>query len=233
MDELQGFLSKMDAQLPTGGVEVDLIQFSIVMVTAVIFGLLLKVLYNLYYCDNEPQDGSLSRSLVLITPALTATFWMIQSSLTLSLGLLGSMSFVRFRTPIKRPEDIAFIVIALGVSIALAIGTIGVAAILVGILFIYTVFRNNSFFSFSAAEFAVITFDTTKDIETSKIMEKLKKLNIKSEFVSSRTYDGRTSYVFNASKIGKSAHDRIKSCLMNFDDQAHINIFFPNERLGV
>lgn len=52
--------------------------FIIAMASSALFGYMLKNLYELYFQDNEPQDGSLARSLVLLAPALTATFWMIQ-----------------------------------------------------------------------------------------------------------------------------------------------------------
>ena len=44
---------------------------------------------------------------------------MVQSSLALSLGLIGALSIIRFRTPIKEPEELAnlFLAIALGVGL--------------------------------------------------------------------------------------------------------------------
>ena len=109
MNSIADVLSDLDIGT---GVQGDVGAFALVMVVAIVFGVLLFLLYNLYFHDNEPQDGSLARSLILLTPSLTATFWMIQSSVILSLGLLGSLSFVRFRTPVKRSEDVTFIVIA-------------------------------------------------------------------------------------------------------------------------
>nr|HOP63679.1 DUF4956 domain-containing protein [Spirochaetota bacterium] len=47
-------------------------------------------------------------------------FVCIQFSLPLSLGLLGALSIVRFRTPIKEPEEIGFIMIVVATSICCA-----------------------------------------------------------------------------------------------------------------
>ena len=79
---------------------------------SLLYGIMLNVLYSIYYRESEPMDASLARSLILLTPTLMTIFWMIQFSLPLSVGLLGTLSFVRFRAPVKRAEDIAFIVIA-------------------------------------------------------------------------------------------------------------------------
>ena len=60
------------------------------------------------------------RSFPLLGISVTAIFVCIQFSLPLSLGLLGALSIVRFRTPIKEPEEIGFIVLVIATSIACA-----------------------------------------------------------------------------------------------------------------
>jgi len=208
-------------------------EFVIALLISLVFGMALKSLYTLYFRDNEPQDGSLARSLVLITPALTTLFWMIQTNAVLSLGLLGSMSFVRFRTPVKRPEDVSFIVLALAVAVSCAIQIYIIGVILLFVFLVFTLAR--TFFGDGFAkkgQFAIITFNTKKPISVRNVSEELLSIGIKCEFVSSRSYDGITSMVFNASKLGGDSHDEIRSCLVGLDEIAHINIFLPNDRLG-
>ena len=60
------------------------------------------------------------RAFPLLGISITAIFVTIQFSLPLSLGLLGALSIVRFRTPIKEPEEIGFIMLVIAVSIATA-----------------------------------------------------------------------------------------------------------------
>jgi uncharacterized membrane protein YhiD involved in acid resistance len=54
---------------------------------------------------------------ILLTTTLIIT--VVKSSLALSLGLVGALSIVRFRTPIKEPEELAylFLVIAMGLGL--------------------------------------------------------------------------------------------------------------------
>ncbi len=54
---------------------------------------------------------------ILLTTLLIITI--VKSSLALSLGLVGALSIVRFRTPIKEPEELAYLFIAIGIGLGL------------------------------------------------------------------------------------------------------------------
>ena len=54
---------------------------------------------------------------VLLTTILIIT--VVKSSLALSLGLVGALSIVRFRTPIKEPEELAYLFISIAVGLGL------------------------------------------------------------------------------------------------------------------
>ncbi len=72
---------------------------------------------------------------VLLTTALIITI--VKSSLALSLGLVGALSIVRFRTPIKEPEELAYLFIA--IAIGLGLGAAQTIPTVVASLFILTV----------------------------------------------------------------------------------------------
>ena len=55
--------------------------------------------------------------LIVLTTILIIT--VVKSSLALSLGLVGALSIVRFRTPIKEPEELAYLFIAIGIGLGL------------------------------------------------------------------------------------------------------------------
>lgn len=54
---------------------------------------------------------------ILLTTLLIIT--VVKSSLALSLGLVGALSIVRFRTPIKEPEELAYLFIAIAIGLGL------------------------------------------------------------------------------------------------------------------
>ncbi len=54
---------------------------------------------------------------ILLTTILIISI--VKSSLALSLGLVGALSIVRFRTPIKEPEELAYLFLAIGMGLGL------------------------------------------------------------------------------------------------------------------
>ncbi len=54
---------------------------------------------------------------ILLTTLLIITI--VKTSLALSLGLVGALSIVRFRTPIKEPEELAYLFLAIGIGLGL------------------------------------------------------------------------------------------------------------------
>ncbi len=72
--------------------------------------------------------------LVMLTTVLIIT--VVKSSLALSLGLVGALSIVRFRTPIKEPEELAYLFICIAIGLGLGasqtmVTIVGAAVILV------------------------------------------------------------------------------------------------------
>jgi len=65
----------------------------------------------------------LRRDLGMVLPVICLTTLLVisvvKSSLALSLGLVGALSIVRFRTPIKEPEELAYIFLAIAIGLAL------------------------------------------------------------------------------------------------------------------
>ena len=73
---------------------------------------------------------------ILLTTILIIT--VVKSSLALSLGLVGALSIVRFRTPIKEPEELAYLFFAIGIGIGLGDNQrlITLLALVIGIIII-------------------------------------------------------------------------------------------------
>ena len=93
----------------------------IVFVLSGIMGFLINVTYSFYgfkWLDNINQKII---SLIM-APAMTVIAWTIAGNLGLSLGMIGALSIVRFRTPIKSSLEliIYFIFIVIGISITVA-----------------------------------------------------------------------------------------------------------------
>jgi hypothetical protein len=63
-----------------------------------------------------------ARMFVLVGPTTLMILAAVQSSLALSLGLVGALSIIRFRTPIKDPEELAYLFISIATGVGLGAG---------------------------------------------------------------------------------------------------------------
>lgn len=56
---------------------------------------------------------------LLLIPSMILIITIIKSSIALSLGLVGALSIVRFRTPIKEPEELLYLFVAIAIGLGL------------------------------------------------------------------------------------------------------------------
>ena len=82
-----------------------------------IIGLFIFYIYKKTF-QGVLYQRSFNVSLVAITMVITLVIMTISGNLILSLGMVGALSIVRFRTPIKDPVDLVFIFWAIAVGIA-------------------------------------------------------------------------------------------------------------------
>ena len=83
-------------------------------------------------------------TLVALTMITTVVILAVTSNVVLSLGMVGALSIVRFRTAIKEPLDIAFLFWSIAVGIVLAAGMIPLAvfgSVFIGIMLLFMVNR--------------------------------------------------------------------------------------------
>lgn len=125
--------------------ETDYIVLIISFVLCILSSLILAHVYKI-------KSNSLS-SKIQIAPIIpliaNITFLVIlvvKSSLALSLGLVGALSVIRFRTPIKEPEDLGFLFLAIALGIGYGANQIFITSIvfLVIILMIWFFLRRVS-----------------------------------------------------------------------------------------
>ncbi|MBN1177704.1 MAG: DUF4956 domain-containing protein [Anaerolineae bacterium] len=83
-------------------------------------GLILSMIVAWYY-EHYGQSLSNRHKFARLLPVLTLTtalvISIVKSSLALSLGLVGALSIVRFRTAIKEPEELLFLFIAIAIGL--------------------------------------------------------------------------------------------------------------------
>jgi hypothetical protein len=128
MSELWDYITALESPLSMNQIIVDL-GFSIIA------SIIVYLLYQMFYGTRHIGAG-VHRTFIIGGPAITALFLGIQVSIPLSLGLLGALSFVRFRTPVKDPAEIGFLLLLIATSIGAATNNFLITSLLVLFVFI-------------------------------------------------------------------------------------------------
>lgn len=101
-------------------------------------GLFIFMIYKKTY-SGVMYSSNFGVTLVVLTMISTLVILAITSNVVLSLGMVGALSIVRFRTAVKDPLDIAFVFWSIAAGIVLAAGMIPLAvfgSVIIGLVFV-------------------------------------------------------------------------------------------------
>lgn len=120
------------------------INYSRFVVGIVLLILLSKALQYVYkkYSDSPTNKKAFSSIFVLFSISIFLIVTTIKSSLALSLGMVGALSIIRFRTAIKEPEQMIYFLGITGVAIAIAAEK-EILALIVVLVFVVSAILNN------------------------------------------------------------------------------------------
>ena len=121
---------------------VSLFDMVLALVLAFGLGMFIFLIYKKTYAG-VMYSSSFGVTLVALTMITTLVILAVTSNVVLSLGMVGALSIVRFRTAIKEPLDIAFLFWAIAAGIVLAAGMIPLAmfgSVIIGLILL--VFAN-------------------------------------------------------------------------------------------
>ena len=116
------------------------------LLLAFAMGLFIFLIYKKTY-QGVMYSSSFGVTLVALTMITTLVILAVTSNVVLSLGMVGALSIVRFRTAIKEPLDIAFLFWSIAEGIVLAAGMIPLAVIggvAIGLILLFFVNRKDS-----------------------------------------------------------------------------------------
>lgn len=129
-------------------------------------------------------SSSFGVTLVALTMISTFVILAVTSNVVLSLGMVGALSIVRFRTAIKEPLDIAFLFWAIAAGIVLAAGMISLAvfgSVVIG--FVMLVFANKKSHTNPYIVVLRCADHDSEVVATEFLRKQVKKFNVKSKTV--------------------------------------------------
>ena len=161
---------------------VSLPDMALALVLSFCLGLFIYFVYKKTY-SGVMFSRTFGGSLVAMTMITTMVILAVTSNVVLSLGMVGALSIVRFRTAIKEPMDIAFLFWAMACGIVLAAGMIPLAivgSVIIGLILI--VFCNRK-----STEKPFIAVITCEDAEAEKRVQQYLNGQVKKAVVKSKS----------------------------------------------
>ncbi len=103
------------------------------MLTALLLALIVFFVYRLT-CDNVIYSKKFNVTMSLMTLVTAAVVMSMQANVVVSLGMVGALSIVRFRTAIKEPKDLLFLFWSISNGIIIGAGIYSIVFVLAIIL---------------------------------------------------------------------------------------------------
>lgn len=147
---------------------------------ALIVGIVIFVVYRLTFAG-VMYSRTFNVSLVMLTLVTTLMLMLITDKLALSLGMVGALSIIRFRTAVKDPIDTVFMFWAVGEGVAIGAGSSIVALIAAGFIGIVMILMKVIKVSYSEPYLLIIHYDETASESVKTFIEKLPKHRLKSK----------------------------------------------------
>ena len=97
----------------------------------------------------------------------------VKSSLALSLGLVGALSIVRFRTPVKEPEELVYLFFAIAIGLGYAAGQVLVTTVIVSLIMVMIYFWLSNRDIARTLEYNMIITWTKKDLKFNDIINSI------------------------------------------------------------
>ena len=200
-------------------------------VGAFVLGLIIFVCYR-YSHSGTMYSSKFNVSLVMLTVITTLVMSVIGNNVALSLGMVGALSIVRFRTAIKDSRDTAFIFWCIAVGICCGVSEFKIAGIGTVLIFAFMLFfgriQNNDRY------LLVVRGNRSREKEIEITVAKYYDSNIKVR-VKNSTKDS-IEYIFELSnKILKKAqkvnNDSIMDQLYKLEQIDYVNVVCQNDEL--
>ena len=114
------------------------------MLVSILLSLTLIHIYKKFSLSSYKRKN-FEQNFIIIAPVITLLIFIVKSNLALSLGLVGALSIIRYRTAIKDPEEIAylFICVAVGVGTGASFNLFTIIAFAIIILVIFLNSKRN------------------------------------------------------------------------------------------
>ena len=164
-----------------------------------------------------------------IIPILSSVVFLVivvvKSSLALSLGLVGALSIVRFRTPIKEPEELVYLFLAIAIGLGYAAGQILITTVLILSILVMIYFWLSNRTLSQVNEYNLVINWQDQKVEFEELFKKLKSYSKDLKLVRLDKNSIESTAVMLVTPEGESFVELITKDLKALDNEISVTFF--------
>ena len=215
--------------------EMGIETIALVLFVSLLASFFVSTLYVFFYGKNH-TGSQIHRALPMLGLSITGIFITIQFSLPLSLGLLGALSIIRFRTPIKEPEEIGFIMLVIAISLGCAtfnlyflVSFLTIAVVGLFILKVMPVYQR----AHVAGGILLLEMpSSTYDEHEGELIKRVAELSTKISLQSLSRKQDRTIVSYDLNGLSEIDQSKLMSSLGRIDDAIQMDVFLNDTRIS-
>lgn len=193
---------------------------TIILTLVIAFVLALVIYFTYKFTFNGVlYSQKFNISIVMITMITTIVMIVISSNISVSLGMVGALSIVRFRTAVKDPRDTAFIF--WGIVVGLACGTQNYYVAVIGSIAICLVLFGFKNFMFKEDKYVLIIKGNNVNLNT---LEEILKKNLKAFECKGKYFNDKSVELIYNVKFNKGVNNELIKNLADTEEIEIVNL---------
>jgi hypothetical protein len=200
-----------------------------VLITLLFASLLSAIMYFSFKKSRSAlmYDQKFNVTLVMIAIVVTLMMQLVQSNIALSVGIMGSLSIVRFRTNTRDPRDLGFVFWAMGIGLASATSNwlIGIIGTLV--MSIFVIYTSRSKADSSAMLVVIRGNNANVPLITDTVMRRVNTARLKAQNLLTDSFE-----VVYEIKTSSEVEQSLLHELMTIDGVDSVNMLAPSAEVA-
>jgi len=198
-------------------------------IICIIISFIVRYFY-IRYSNSVAGKLNLGNILPILSSIIFLVILVVKSSLALSLGLVGALSIVRFRTPIKEPEELIYLFLSIAIGLGCAANYVLVTTLvtLATLTFIYFFLSEKKVIK-GTSEYSLMINWTKNDISLNKILNIFDSNGSSITLLRFTVNPDSNSAIFLIESNKKDSIDNIVSEIKSLDSNSTITLTPPNQ----
>lgn len=135
MNEIQGIQELLDLSSEQISLPFTLLNLFLCLIVS----MLLRS-YYIHFSNSLTGKLHVGQIIPILSSVVFLVIVVVKSSLALSLGLVGALSIVRFRTPIKEPEELVYLFLSISIGLGFGAGYSLITSVIVFLILLFNYF---------------------------------------------------------------------------------------------